>query len=70
MQVSMGKLIEAVDSMKDQIKEHGKKIDDVRMDVQAAKAGGKTLLWVVGVAGALLGIVATAYFRQVFSGGK
>jgi hypothetical protein len=40
------------------------------MDMHAAKAGGKTLLWVVGIFGTLLGIFLAAYFRQILSNGK
>lgn len=65
---ALGKLTEAVDSLKEASKEHGKKIDDVRMDVHAAKAAGKALLWVVGVVGTLLGLFLAAYFRQLLSG--
>lgn len=67
---SLGKLTEAVETLKKQIEDHGKKIDDVRMDVHAAKAVFRTLLWVVGVVGTLLGLFLSAYFRQVLSGGR
>jgi hypothetical protein len=69
IQHQLGALTEAVNSLKDQTKEQGKKLDDVRMDVHAAKAGGKTLLWVVGIVGTLLGLFLAAYFRQLISGG-
>jgi hypothetical protein len=65
---ALGKLTEAVDSLKEASKEHGKKIDDVRMDMHAAKASGRTVLWVVGVVGTLLGLFLAAYFRQLLSG--
>lgn len=70
IQHELGKLTEAVNSLKEQSKETGKKLDDVRMDVHAAKAAGKTLLWVVGIVGTLLGLFLAAYFRQILSGGK
>jgi len=70
IQNALGKLTEAVDALKEQSKDHGKKIDEVRMDVHGAKAVFKTLLWVVGVVGTLLGIILSAYFRQLFSGSK
>jgi len=67
---ALGRLTEAVETLKEQMKEYGKKIEDVRMDVHAAKAAGKTLLWIVGVAGTILGLILAAYFRQIISGGK
>ena len=66
MQGTLGRLTEAVDALKDQSKKTSEKLDDVRMDVHAAKAGAKTLLWVVGLVGTLLGIVLAAYFRKIF----
>lgn len=70
IQHELGKLAEAVNSLKEQSKEQGKKLDDVRMDVHGAKAAVKTLLWVVGLVGTLLGLLIAAYLRQLFSGGK
>ena|SRR5487761_1225478 len=70
IQHQLGKLTEAVTSLKDQSKETSKKLDEVRMDVHAAKAAGKTLLWIVGIFGSLLGITLGAYFRQLFSAAK
>lgn len=67
IQHTLGKLTEAVESLKEQSKEHGKKLDEVRMDVHGAKSAGKALLWAVGVVGALLGIILTAYLRQIFN---
>jgi hypothetical protein len=66
IQHQLGRLTEAVDSLKEQSKKTGEKLDEVRMDVHAAKAGGKALLWVVGIVGTLLGIVLAAYFRKLF----
>jgi hypothetical protein len=68
MQTAMGRLQEAVESLKDQSKEQGKEIRDIAKDIHAAKVTGKVLLWVVGVVGALLGIFIAAYARQVFAG--
>lgn len=67
---SVAALKESVDNLKEQSREHGKKIEDVRMDVHAAKAAGRTLLWVAGVVGTLLGLFIAAYFRQLLSNGK
>jgi hypothetical protein len=67
IQHQLGRLTEAVDSLKEQSKKTSEKLDDVRMDVHAAKAGAKTLLWVVGLVGALIGVVLAAYFRKLFS---
>lgn len=65
IQHQLGRLTEAVESLKEHSKEQGKKLDDIRLDVHAAKAAGKTLLWVVGAAGTLLGILLAAYFRKM-----
>jgi hypothetical protein len=74
MQEAVGKLTEAVNSLKDQGKDRDRKLDDlsrdvraVAMDVHAAKAAGRTLLWVIGVVGTLLGIGVGAYFQGVFA---
>jgi len=70
MQEAVGKLTEAVNSLKDQVKDRDRKLDDlskdiraVAMDMHAAKAAGKTLLWVMSVIGTLLGIGIGAYVR-------
>ena len=68
MQEAVGKLTEAVQALKEQSKDQSKKLDEIRMDVHAAKSAGKALLWVVGIFGALLGIVLAAYFRRLLSG--
>src|ERR1035441_5770978 len=74
MQETVGKLVEAVESLKDQSKERDRKLDDIvseihslGKDVHAAKAIGRTLLWVIGAVGALLGIVIGAYLQGRFS---
>ena len=74
MQETQGKLVEAVESLKDQAKERDRKPDDivkeihsVGKDVHAAKAIGKTLLWVIGAVGALLGIIIGAYLQGRFT---
>ena len=63
MQKSVGQLCEAVGSLKDQAREHDKKLDAVAKDVHGAKVAGKALLWVVGVVGALIGILLAAYVK-------
>ena len=70
VQRAVGALTQAISTLTEQSKEQGKKLDDVRMDVHAAKAGGKTLLWVVGLFGTLLGLFLAAYFRQLLNNGK
>lgn len=70
VQRAVGALTQAISTLTEQSKEQGKKLDEVRMDVHAAKAAGKTLLWVVGIVGTLLGLFLAAYFRQILSSGK
>jgi hypothetical protein len=50
MQESMGRLTEAVSSLKDQSKAHGEKLDSLGKDVHAAKV-------VIGVVGGLIAII-------------
>src|ERR1700733_15632807 len=70
VQRAVGALTQAISTLTEQSKEQGKKIDDVRMDMHAAKAAGKTLLWIVWIVGTLLGIFLSAYFRQVIGNGN
>ena len=42
----VARLTESVDNLKDQVKEQGKKLDEVRVDVLNAKAALGTLKWV------------------------
>ena len=74
MQETIGGLVEAVESLKDQSKERDRKLDEivkeihsVGRDVHAAKAIGRTLLWVIGAVGALLGTVIGACLQGRFS---
>jgi phosphotransferase system glucose/maltose/N-acetylglucosamine-specific IIC component len=66
IQKEIGGLIEAVNSLKEQSKEHGKELKDLSKDFHAVKVTGKTLLWLIGIVGAILGIFLTAYARQLF----
>lgn len=66
MQLSMGKLIEAVDTLKERSKEQSEDLKKVVSAVDTAKGAVKALLWVVGVVGALLGIILGAFVRQLF----
>jgi hypothetical protein len=66
MQATLGKLTEAVNALKEQSKDHGKELKEIGKDVHAAKVAGKTLLWIVGIVGTLLGIILAAWFRKLF----
>lgn len=72
IQHELGKLTEATGALKEQVKEHGrkideasKKLDEVRMDIHGAKTGAKVLVWVIGIVGALLGMFLAAFFRKI-----
>lgn len=76
IQNQLGKLTEATDTLKEVVKEQGKKIDDVskkvdevRMDIHGAKSGMKVLMWVIGVFGTLFGLILAAFFRKILGGG-
>ena len=68
MQKALGELTEAVNGLKEQSKEHGRELRVATQDIHTAKVLGKTLLWAVGIVGALLGIFLTAYLKKLFSG--
>jgi len=68
IQNQLGKLTEAVESLKEQSRIHSKELKDFSKDFHAAKITGKALLWLVGIVGAILGIFLSAYARQLFSG--
>jgi len=52
MQATMGKLTEAVESLKEQSKDHGRELKEIAKDVHAAKV-------VIGVVGFLIAAAAT-----------
>jgi len=61
MQVTMGKLLEAVETLKADSKEHRKELKDIGKDIHGAKVGSR---WVIGVCVALsgaLGWIVKAY---------
>ncbi len=66
IQNTLGRLTEAVDSLKEQSKDYGKEIKEISKDLHAAKVTGRALLWLVGAVGAILGIFLAAYARQLF----
>jgi hypothetical protein len=68
IQKEIGGLIEAVNSLKEQSREHGKELRDLSKDFHAVKVTGKTLLWLIGIVGTILGIFLAAYARQLFGG--
>jgi hypothetical protein len=66
IQNQLGTLTEAVATLKEQVRENGKRLDQVSMDLNGAKLLCKAIFWFLGTLGALLGIVLTAYLRHVF----
>lgn len=73
MQATLGQLTEAVKTLQDQTKslqeqskDHSRELKEISKDLHAAKVTGKALLWVIGVVGALIGLVLSAYFRKLF----
>jgi len=71
IQHELGKLAEAVLTLKEQSTENRQKLDDVRMEVHGLKSAGKALRWaasiVSGVIGAIAAIILTEYFHHVFN---
>lgn len=66
VQRELGQLTEAIKSLREQSKENNQKIDQLRMDMHAAKTLWKVIVWQVGIVGAILGILLTAYARTIF----
>jgi hypothetical protein len=69
----LGRLTEAVNSLKEHAKERDRKLEDlakeireVSKDVHSAKVAGKTLLWVVGIIWTVSAVVLGAYLRAEF----
>ncbi len=70
MQKAVGQLCSSVESLKDHGKDSDRKLDEISTKLNAvatelhgAKIGGKVLLWVISVFGALIGICLGAYFQ-------
>lgn len=61
MQNSLGKVCEAVESLKTQAKHHDDKLDQIGKDVHAAKVVVGVLVGIVLAAAALVGWVVTTY---------
>jgi len=61
MQKSVGKLTEAVESLKDQSKRQSDKLDQIGKDVHAAKVVVSVVCGLIIVAASLLGWVITTY---------
>ena len=68
MQATLGQLTEAINGLKEQSKSQGQDLKAIGLDVHAGKILLKVLLWVVGLAGALLGIALTAFMKKWLSG--
>jgi len=54
MKEAVGRLIEAVDTLKEQSKSNNQKLDEAVKDIHGAKVAGRALLWAVGVTGTLI----------------
>jgi len=74
IQHELGKLIEAVGTLKEQSRDHDIKLNDVCLDVHGVKSAGKALRWaasiVSGIIGAVAAIILTEYFHHVFNVAK
>jgi hypothetical protein len=69
IQRELGRLSEAVDTLKEQSKAQSIKLDAVSVVVAGAKAAGR-LLWVaVGFVGSVLLLLIAAYLHHLFEGG-
>jgi len=62
MQATLGKLTEAIDTLKGTIKNHGEKLDSVAKDVHTAKVLMRIFLWVIGATGLIGSIALKAFF--------
>ena len=61
MQESMGRLTEAVSSLKDQSKAHGEKLDNIGKDVHAAKVVVSFIVALILVVGAVIAWLVNTY---------
>jgi hypothetical protein len=68
IQHQLGRLTEAVETLKDQSREQGAKLDALLLDVHTAKGALKVLRWLLGIVGAVVAILLTAFLGHLFSG--
>lgn len=68
IQHQLGRLAEAVETLKDQSKEHGTKLDAIFLDVHTAKGALRVLRWLLGVMGAVVLLLLTAFLNHLFNG--
>jgi hypothetical protein len=69
IQHQLGRLTEAVETLKEQSKEHDVKLDAILLDVHTAKGALRVLRWLLGLIGAVVLILLTAFLNHVFNGG-
>jgi hypothetical protein len=68
IQNQLGRLTEAVETLKDQSKDQGAKLDAIRLEVHTAKGALKVIRWLLGIVGAVVTILLAAFLNHVFSG--
>jgi hypothetical protein len=71
IQRDLGRLTEAVDTLKGQLKDHDARLGKVYQDVHDIKSAGKALRWVIGIVSgivsAIAAIILTEYFHHLFN---
>ena len=57
LESTLGRLTEAIESLKEHSKDHGKELKDIGKDAHAAKAGLKIVIGVLAVTGTVIGFL-------------
>jgi hypothetical protein len=60
--------MKAVEILEGQSKEQHAKLDSILLDVHTAKGALKMLRWLLGIVGAVVAILLTAFLSHLFSG--